>query len=74
MTVEETDAQVAALEHELAGYEARGMTDRANEVRVEIARLSGTTVEVEARPARAQSTNRLAGKSKVTRVKKEVAE
>lgn len=63
MTEEKTKEQIAALEHELAGYEARGMTDRAEGVRAEIARLSGTV----SRPARQQSVTRLAGTDKTTR-------
>lgn len=69
MTVEETAAQVAALERELSGYVARGMDERAEGVRVELARLKGESPV--SRPARAQSVDRLAGKSKTTRGKKE---
>lgn len=69
ITVEQTEAQVAALYRELAGYESRGRDDRADQVRAEIARLTGTTVTP--RPSRKQADDRLAGKAKTTRTPKE---
>ena len=51
MTSEQTAAHVAALERELAGYEASGRDDRAAMVRAEIARLTGSEkVSAEVRP------------------------
>lgn len=41
MTDEQKNAEVAALRRELAGYEARGLADRAALVRARIADLTG---------------------------------
>lgn len=70
MTNEEIAAQVAALERELAGYEAAGRADRADQVRAEIARLTGVPVagaDTSSRPSRKSATNRLAGRDKTSR-------
>lgn len=39
------DQQIAALKHELAGYVAAGMDERAAQVRAEIARAGGELIE-----------------------------
>ncbi len=60
MTDQQTDAYVAALETELAGYERFGRDERAEQVRAEIDRVTGRTRE----PAAKQTRPRGAGAQK----------
>lgn len=68
MTNEQQDSYVAALEYELAGYEAKGREDRAADVRAEIARVTGSDApKQQERPSQKQATRRPRGAGKTTR-------
>lgn len=56
MTDEQKNAEIAALRRELAGYEARGLADRAALVRARLADLAGEPAPAEPKRGRVTST------------------